>query len=327
MDCTCAEFVQNVKKSQQKDSALSQWEESHGQNPESSKAEQERVAREERRIRKEAEKAAKVASGEIKKKDKDKKKKKDAKKAKKDKKKKKKKKEKKDKKKAGKGKSSKKKKDKKAKKKKKKDKKKDKDPYSKNAIEKARLEAQQRLMGLNTVAKKSKKKKGKSSSSSSSEEKVERLREFVEGTTAIREQLNKDKEKEKAAPEPEKPVSEMTWPERAAAAACKAENEAIWKGATQEEAREAAEEAGEAVMRRAMQFGYVEPKQRPRFDAAKGGGGGQKPKLSPVEQARSAGLHSVAFASGSGPTFRGGGHFGMTAPKMTGGLEGGGYMG
>mmetsp|Transcript_33395 Transcript_33395/g.104614 ORF Transcript_33395/g.104614 Transcript_33395/m.104614 type:complete len:160 (+) Transcript_33395:70-549(+) len=78
LDCTCEEFMKNYKKSQDKTatSALAQWEESHGQDPESSKAEQERVARAERKIRKEAEKAAKVASGEVKKKDKKKKKKK-----------------------------------------------------------------------------------------------------------------------------------------------------------------------------------------------------------------------------------------------------------
>mmetsp|Transcript_23614 Transcript_23614/g.31881 ORF Transcript_23614/g.31881 Transcript_23614/m.31881 type:complete len:175 (+) Transcript_23614:58-582(+) len=98
MDCTCEEYVRQYKKSQEKaaSSTLAQWEESHGHNPEASKAEQERVAREERKIRKEAEKAAKIASGEVTKKDKKKKKKKkEGKKAKKKEKKKKKKKEKK----------------------------------------------------------------------------------------------------------------------------------------------------------------------------------------------------------------------------------------
>merc|ERR1712079_578169 len=110
----------------------------------------------------------------------------------------------------------------------------------------------------------------------------------------------------------------MTWPERAAAAALKAENEAIWRGASRVEIQDAAQEAGDAVMKRALQFGYVEPAKRTKFDASKA----QPKMLSPMEQARSAGLHPIAFATNSGRVGKGGkGCFGMSAPMMSGGLE------
>mmetsp|Transcript_29874 Transcript_29874/g.69459 ORF Transcript_29874/g.69459 Transcript_29874/m.69459 type:complete len:136 (+) Transcript_29874:1-408(+) len=82
LDCTCEEYVRQCKENREKpaSSTLAQWEESHGQDPEASKAEQERVAREERKIRKEAEKAAKTAAKSAKKKDKKKKEKKSGKK-------------------------------------------------------------------------------------------------------------------------------------------------------------------------------------------------------------------------------------------------------
>lgn len=228
-------------------------------------------------------------------------------------------------------------KDKKSKKsKKKKDKKKEKDKgkkkeyptkmFSKTAQERARLEAQHRGMGIAKTkeSKKKKKKKGSSSSSSSSDsnERLKRMRLQVENNTFLKERELQTGEKKVVETEPEKPYDEMTWPERAAAAAIKAEADAIWRGASKNEAAAAAEEAGESVMKRALQFGYVEPQKRAKFDAAKG----VQKKLSPVEQARSAGLHAVAFASGNGPTFRGGGVFGMSMPKMSGGMEGG-YMG
>jgi len=124
--------------------------------------------------------------------------------------------------------------------------------------------------------------------------------------------------------EPTKSWDEMTWPERAAEAAFKAMKECKDQGYGDKVAEAKAEEAGEAVMRRAKQFGYIEPPTRKKFDAAKGQAQGKK--LSPVEQARQAGMHAGVFGGGGGPTFKGGGSFGMSAPKMSGGMEGG-YMG
>eukprot|EP00931_Biecheleriopsis_adriatica_P080453 TRINITY_DN5379_c0_g1_i1.p1 TRINITY_DN5379_c0_g1~~TRINITY_DN5379_c0_g1_i1.p1 ORF type:complete len:251 (+),score=69.74 TRINITY_DN5379_c0_g1_i1:35-787(+) len=208
-------------------------------------------------------------------------------------------------------------KDKKSKKNKKKDKKDKKDPYSANAREKARLEAQARLMGAdsNGKAKKKSKKKKKSSSSSSesdSAEAVRKLQDRVDDKTLIREQEQADAA-ENPVEEPEKPYDEMTWPERAAAAAHKAESEAIWSGASKQQAMKAAEEAGEAVMRRASQFGYVEPvKPRAKFNAATGA----TQKLSPVEQVRLGGLTTgIAATPGKGGgKINGRGLFGMAAP-------------
>merc|ERR1719277_810423 len=149
------------------------------------------------------------------------------------------------------------------------------------------------------------------------------MRDQVEGASVRFEQQMVREAKAADAPAPSKPISEMTWPERAADAAVKAEAKAIWEGATPEQAQKAAEEAGEAVMRRAAQFGYVEVKKANKFDASKP----QPKKLSPVEQARYAGMHAVGLAGPSGAGTKGGGRFGITAPMMTGGLEGGGYMG
>ncbi|CAE8602078.1 unnamed protein product [Polarella glacialis] len=214
---------------------------------------------------------------------------------------------------------------KKDKKKGKKDKKKDKkDPYSQNSREKARLEAQQRLMGIDTSKPKKKKKKSKNSSSSSSdsEQQLKRIRNAVEAHDDSFEKKWAEDSEKVPEPEPEKPYDEMTWPERAAAAAMKAEAAAIWAGASKQKSMEAAEEAGEAVMRRAEQFGYVEPlKERAKFNAAKPT---SKPKMSPVEQARSAGMHGVAMhAGGKGAPKGGKAVFGMGAPM---GERSSGYM-
>jgi len=189
----------------------------------------------------------------------------------------------------------KKKKEKKSKKKKKDKKKKSDDDqadFSLTAQERARLEAQQRGMGVKMNSKKDKKKKGKkkkkkgkssssSSSSSDTEGRLKRIREQVEGVTALKEleivkeqvEMNEKmaKEKAKKAEEPEgKPFEEMTWPERIADATDKAEKKAIWEGCTLAEIKAAIDEASAAMMLKAAECGYVDVnKKRPKFNAAK----------------------------------------------------------
>ncbi|CAE7430704.1 unnamed protein product [Symbiodinium pilosum] len=118
-------------------------------------------------------------------------------------------------------------------KKKKKEKKEKKDPYSKTAQEKARLEAQQRLMGIDTNKKPKKKKKKKSSSSVTSRsefEKVRRMQDRLDDQTMKREEELAEEAEKAAAPIPERSWEDMTWAERAASAAQKAEADTIWRG-------------------------------------------------------------------------------------------------
>ncbi|CAJ1407302.1 unnamed protein product [Effrenium voratum] len=157
---------------------------------------------------------------------------------------------------------------------KKKKEKKEKDPYSKNAQEKARLEAQQRLMGIDTNKKPKKKtRKKKSSSSESSEEKLRKLQDRIEDQTLQREAAMAEEAEKNAEPIPEKSWEEMTWPERAALAGQKAEAEAIWLGATKAQARGAGGKASEQILMLAAEDGVVVDgamKPRARFNAATG---------------------------------------------------------
>merc|ERR1711862_566233 len=120
--------------------------------------------------------------------------------------------------------------------------------------------------------------------------------------------------------EVEKAYEDMTWPERAADAALKAEVQARSNGASEQEAQLAAQDAGEAVMRRATQMGYQEPPKKKRFDASKAPKQPSQqewgPKLSVVEQVRASGMPASARGGGN----RGGGAFGLGAPRGEAGL-------
>ncbi|CAE7497598.1 unnamed protein product [Symbiodinium natans] len=221
----------------------------------------------------------------------------------------------------------------KKKKDKKKDKKKKKDPGSGHAYgnllsgsqwrEKARLEAQQRLMGIDTNKKPKKKKKkplGRAFSQTVGPARVadegqnmiaRTLLQMLQRTVHLRQaeasgtayarfhflnshlgsvaestfvktdrledqtlkrEVELAEEAEKAAePVPEKSWEEMTWSERAAAAAQKAEAEAIWKGASKADARRVAARASDEVLLKAADDGFVQTlPQRARFNAATG---------------------------------------------------------
>eukprot|EP00438_Fugacium_kawagutii_P021206 Skav201603 [mRNA] locus=scaffold152:858917:863242:+ [translate_table: standard] len=96
------------------------------------------------------------------------------------------------------------------------------DPYSKTAQEKARLEAQQRLMGIDTNKKPKKKTKKKMLALS---------HRMSSPSWKSSSESESEQEAEKAAePVPEKSWEEMSWAERGDQAAQKAESDAIWKG-------------------------------------------------------------------------------------------------
>ncbi|CAL1166028.1 unnamed protein product [Cladocopium goreaui] len=146
-----------------------------------------------------------------------------------------------------------KKKEKKKKKDKKKEKKEKKDPYSKTAQEKARLEAQQRLMGIDTNKKPKKKTKKKKSSSESESEQVRKMQDRLEDKTMQREMELAEEAEKAAEPIPEKSWEEMTWAERGDQAAQQAESDAIWKGASKAEAKTLGSRAREKVMLQAVE--------------------------------------------------------------------------
>lgn len=179
-----------------------------------------------------------------------------------------------------KGKKDKKKKDKKSKKKKKSKKG---GEFGLSAQEKARLEAQQRGMGIvvDKKAKEKKKKKAKSSSGSSSStperDRLKRLRTEMEAATEQKEKEAEEKEQalikqqmDKLNGPAKKEWDQMTWPERAAAEGAKVEAKAIWKGATSDEAALEAKKAVEAFMFEAGQVGQIAVAKRKKFDASKG---------------------------------------------------------